>query len=215
MKKVLNLFVLLISIICFSGCSCSKLNFSFFKDKVNNIQDYRYYIVSQEVYKEDLLLYKEDKNVYLNEEKYRIVINTKEIADIESEDLYNEVEEVFYQNGNDFYYQEDGKWKIRQKETSTENIGISIKEDMFETYNIKEEGGNKFLEGIIKNSALAGFLGFDINSDSNMRLTIEISNTDKVKNISLEYVAPNGNKVVASIKVGYTQVIKFSLPAVE
>ncbi len=215
MKKVLNLLVLLISIICFSGCSCNKLNFTFFKDKVNDIEGYRYYVVTQEIYNENLLLYKEEKNVYLNEEKYRIVVNTESIADLDSENLYDEKEEVYYQNGNDFYYQENGKWKIKQKENSSANIGVSISEDIFKNYSIKEEGGNKFLEGPLKDDALDNFFGFDVEGVSEVKLSIEISNTDKVKNIALEYKAENGNKVIVSIKVGYTQVIKFSLPTVE
>ena len=215
MKKVLNLLVLLISIICFSGCSCNKLNFTFFKDKVNDIEGYRYYVVTQEIYNENLLLYKEEKNVYLNEEKYRIVVNTESIADLDSENLYDEKEEVYYQNGNDFYYQENGKWKIKQKENSSANIGVSISEDIFKNYSIIEEGGNKFLEGPLKDDALDNFFGFDVEGVSEVKLSIEISNTDKVKNIALEYKAENGNKVIVSIKVGYTQVIKFSLPTVE
>lgn len=215
MKKVLNLLVLLISIICFSGCCCNKLNFTFFKDKVNDIEGYRYYVVTQEIYNENLLLYKEEKNVYLNEEKYRIVVNTESIADLDSENLYDEKEEVYYQNGNDFYYQENGKWKIKQKENSSANIGVSISEDIFKNYSIKEEGGNKFLEGPLKDDALDNFFGFDVEGVSEVKLSIEISNTDKVKNIALEYKAENGNKVIVSIKVGYTQVIKFSLPTVE
>ena len=215
MKKVLNLLVLLISIICFSGCSCNKLNFTFFKDKVNDIEGYRYYVVTQEIYNENLLLYKEEKNVYLNEEKYRIVVNTESIADLDSENLYDEKEEVYYQNGNDFYYQENDKWKIKQKENSSANIGVSISEDIFKNYSIKEEGGNKFLEGPLKDDALDNFFGFDVEGVSEVKLSIEISNTDKVKNIALEYKAENGNKVIVSIKVGYTQVIKFSLPTVE
>lgn len=215
MKKVLNLLVLLISIICFSGCSCNKLNFTFFKDKVNDIEGYRYYVVTQEIYNENLLLYKEEKNVYLSEEKYRIVVNTESIADLDSENLYDEKEEVYYQNGNDFYYQENGKWKIKQKENSSANIGVSISEDIFKNYSIKEEGGNKFLEGPLKDDALDNFFGFDVEGVSEVKLSIEISNTDKVKNIALEYKAENGNKVIVSIKVGYTQVIKFSLPTVE
>ena len=215
MKKVLNLLVLLISIICFNGCSCNKLNFTFFKDKVKDIEGYRYYVVTQEIYNENLLLYKEEKNVYLSEEKYRIVVNTESIADLDSEILQDEKEEVYYQNGNDFYYQENGKWKIKQKENSSANIGVSISEDIFKNYSIKEEGGNKFLEGPLKDDALDNFFGFDVEGVSEVKLSIEISNTDKVKNIALEYKAENGNKVIVSIKVGYTQVIKFSLPTVE
>lgn len=215
MKKVLNLLVLLISIICFSGCSCNKLNFAFFKDKVNDIDGYRYYVITQEIYNEELLLYKEEKNVYLNDEKYRIVVNTSIIADLESENLYDETEEVYYQSGDDFYYQENGKWKTKQKENSSENIGVSISEEIFKSYSIKEEGGNKFLEGTLKDNSLDDFFGFDIEDVSDVKLSIEISNTDKVKNISIQYNAENGNRVVVSIKVGYTQVIKFSLPTVE
>ena len=51
--------------------------------------------------------------------------------------------------------------------------------------------------------------------DCSMLVSIEISNTDKVKNIAIQYKAENGNDVAVSIKVGYTQVIKFSLPTVE
>ena len=59
------------------------------------------------------------------------------------------------------------------------------------------------------------FFGFDIEDVSDVKLSIEISNTDKVKNIAIQYKAENGNDVSVSIKVGYTQVIKFSLPTVE
>ena len=96
-----------------------------------------------------------------------------------------------------------------------EELGFSISKKMFQKYTISSKNGNKFFVGTLKNESIDEFLGFDMSDASDMVMNIEISNTGKVKNISLEYIAGNGNKVVVFTKIGYTQVIKFNLPVVE
>jgi hypothetical protein len=214
MKRLLNIFIFLACAICLNGCKCSKNDFTYFKDKIDNIDNYRYYIVNQEIYNNELLLYKKEKNVYLNDNKYRIVINTKEINGIDNEELYSQSQEEYYQQGNDFYYKEGNEWKVRENQSGG-SIGFKIKESFFKKYKIKEENGNNLFSGELKSGVLTEFFGFEIKDVSNVILNIEISDTDKVKNVSLEYLENNGNRVVVAIKVGYTQVIDFKLPIVE
>ncbi len=67
----------------------------------------------------------------------------------------------------------------------------------------------------VKDKELSSFFGFDLSGVSEVKLNIEVSGTNKLKTVSLEYKEENGNKVVVSISVGYTQVIKFDLPIIE
>lgn len=214
MKKIFNVLVLVISLICISACGCGdKINFAYFSKHVNSIENYRYYVISEEIYNNELLLYKNDKNVYLDGEKIRMVLKTKEINSIDQEGLYSENEEEFYKKGTDFYYKEDGKWKIKQVEDN-ESIGFDLKKSLFSTYKITTKTKNVFV-GELKENSINEFLGFSLENVSNMTLSIEINNKDKVEKVSLEYIESNGNKVVVSIKVGYEYLSRFELPTVE
>jgi len=214
-KKILSIFLLFVSLICVNGCKCnSDVDFAFFKEKTNSIDGYKYYIVSQSIYNEELLLYKSDKNVYLDGEKEKILLTIKEINGLENEELYTLSEEEYYRFDEDFYYKENNEWKIEKREVN-EGLGISISRGLFEKYKITVKKGNKFFAGEIKQEALKEFLGFEIEDASNVILNIEINSSNKVKNISLEYKTSNNNNVTISIKVGYSQVIKFKLPTVE
>ena len=215
MKKVLNLLVLLISIICFSGCSCNKLNFAFFKDKVNDIDGYRYYVITQEIYNEELLLHSNIKSIYVDGDKYRIEIDEKTINDIEDENMYTETETEYFQQGTTFYYKENGFWKTKNAEALETSSGYSVSEDIFSSYQIKEENGNKILSGSIKNDSVSTLFGFDVSDVNELKMTVTINSNNKVKDVVLEYKADNNNKVVVSIEVGYSQVIVFELPTVE
>ena len=212
MKKLLGILLLFINLVCVSGCG-DKVDFGYFKKHVDSIKNYRYYVISEEIYNNELLLYKKDKNVYLDGEKYRIVLNTKEINDIEADDLYNQTEEEFYKKGSDFYYKENGVWKIKQVETN-ETVGFNLKKNMFSTYEISKKDKNVFT-GELKADSINEFLGFEITNVSNMALNIEISKKDKVEKVALEYLESNGNKVVVSITVGYQYLSRFELPTVE
>lgn len=214
MKRILSLFILIMSLVCINGCRCDKgVDFAYFKDKINDLEGYRYYVVSQEIYNNELLLYKKDKNVYFNDDKKRILITTKEISDIESENLYDSKEEEYYSHGNNFYYKEDGSWKIKENETK-EELGFNLNKSWFKNYKIKEEKGNKYFVGNIKNESLVDFLGFEVSDARDMIMNIEISSSNKVKNISLTYITGNLNKVIVSLKIEYSQVITFNLPVV-
>lgn len=214
MKKLLSL-LLFVGVACFSGCSCKddKIEFNYFENKTNNVQDHKYYLISQEIYNGDLLLYKHDKNVYIDDNKYKIIVDVKEINDLDEEELYSNSKEEYYRNENDFYYKEDGVWKIKENE-SVESIGFSIKKDMFEKYSIKEENGNKILSGDLKKEKISEFLGFELNDVDCLKLTLNISSEDKVKNVSLEYVDGNYNKVIISLEISYSQMANFELPDV-
>lgn len=216
MKRIFSVIALVLSLVCINGCKCSnKANFAFFKNKVSNIENYRYYVIKQEIYKEDLLLYRENKSVYLNDDKYRIEIDVKEIEEIDSEDLYNERYEEYYQKGTDFYYKENNKWKITESENKFSNIGFLIEEDMMSAYQIKEEKGNKLLIGSLKEDKISSFFGFDIVGATDVTLNVEVDNSDRVTCLSISYTSKNDNKIKVSIDVGYDYVIQFNLPVVQ
>ena len=217
MKKILCACLMVFCILGINGCKCNndnEVNFTYFKNKISNIEGYKYYVLSQEIYSGSLLTYKKEKKVYLNNEKYRIEIVENEINDLESEDIYSENVEEYYQDGTNFYYKENNEWKIKQNEKMT-GLGYSISEKMFTRYSIEEKNNIKYFNGDLKDEELSSFLGFDLSGVSEVKLKIEVSRTNKLKVVSLEYKEENGNKVVISISVGYTQVIKFDLPIIE
>lgn len=215
MKNLLNIVITLVCCICFSGCSCNENNygFNYFKKHVNVIDNYKYYIVRENIYNEELLLYKKEKHVYVDGEKYRILLNTKEIEDLDSEDLYSENEEEYYQKGTSFYYRENNEWKIREVEDNLA-IGLSINRDVFSSYKIIEEKGNKILNGKLKRGSIDAFFGFNLNNLDDVNISIVISSKDKLKNISIDYISSEGNNVNVCIDIGYSQIIKFELPVV-
>lgn len=214
MKRILKVLLLIVNLVCVSACGCgSKVDFAYFSKHVNSIENYRYYVISEEIYNNELLLYKNEKNVYLDGEKRRIVLKTSEINPIESDELYSEIQEEFYKKGTDLYYKDNGEWKIKQVEDS-ETIGFELKKGLFSDYEIKTKNKNVFV-GELKENSITEFLGFSLVNVSNVTLNIEISKKDKVEKVSLEYVESNGNKVVISIKVGYEYLSRFELPTVK
>ena len=216
MKKILCVCLIAFSILGISGCknNDNDVNFTYFKDKISNIEGYKHYSVSQSVYSGSLLTYNKEKKVYLSNEKYRIEIVEKVINGLESENMYSENTEEYYQNGTDFYYMDNGEWKIKQNEKMS-GLGYSISKKMFAKYSIEEKNNVKYFSGDLKNEELSSFLGFDLQGVSEAKLKIEVSSTNKLKVVSLEYKEENGNIVLVSISVGYTQVIKFDLPIVK
>lgn len=217
MKKILYVCLIAFCVLSMSGCKCNndnEVNFTYFKDKISSIDGYKYYVLSQKIYSGSLLTYEKEKKVYLNNEKYRIEIIENEINDLESEDMYSKNIEEYYQYGTDFYYKENNEWKIKQNEKMT-GLGYSISKKMFSKYVIEEKNNIRYFNGDLKDEELSSFLGFELSGVSEVKLNIEVSGTNKLKFVSLEYKEENGNKVVVSISVGYTQIIKFDLPIVE
>ena len=214
MKRILKVLLLIVNLVCISACSCgSKIDFAYFSKHVNSIENYRYYVISEEIYNNELLLYKNEKNVYLDGEKMRIVLKTSEINPIESSELYNESQEEFYKKGTDLYYKENDEWKIKKVEDN-EAIGFDLKKSLFSDYEISTKNKNVFV-GELKENSIKEFLGFSLTNVSNVTLSIEINKKDKVEKVSLEYVESNGNKAAISIKVGYQYLSRFELPTVK
>ena len=215
MRKILNILLVLISFIGFSGCKCKETehDFSYFKKHIGVIENYKYYVVKENIHNEELLLYQKEKHVYVDGEKYRILVDTKEIAPIDSDNLYDEKQEEFYKKGTTFYYKEGNEWRTENREVSS-SLGLTISKDIFKSYKISEEKGNKILKGNLKNDSLNNFFGFDLNNSKDVTFSIVISSKDKIKSISIEYMSNEGNNVSVSIEFSYSQIIKFELPTV-
>lgn len=213
MKKVFIVLFIIFNLIWISGCGCSKIDFTYFSEHVNSIENYKYYSLTQEIYNSDLLLYKQDKNVYFDGDKARIVIDTKNINGIDEDEIYNQNKEEFFKEGNNFYYKENGKWKIRTQENS-EKIGLSLSKDMFSDYKIDKED-KRIFRGSVKEESVNEFFGYKLENVSDIKLNIFIDKNDKVESVSLEYNESNGNKVVVSISIGYELISKFEIPTVE
>lgn len=215
MKKIFCFLLVIGCLFIFGGCKKEEsLKFSYFESAINNIDNYKSYNVSQEIYSDDLLLYDLDKNVYLYDGKYKMVVNTKEINDYSSSSLYSVIEEEYYFYENNIYYKESDVWKVREGENSELGVELSISEDFFESYNIKEENNDRFLTGVLKKDKINEFLGVDISSSNNVVFSVIISNKDRVKEIKLEYLTVNNNKVSIVMSIDYSQNIIFSLPSI-
>ena len=215
MKKIIKCLMLFVTLLFTGACSCDKPDFDLFKESLNKIEGYRYFAVSQEIYNEELLLHSNIKSIYVDGDKYRIEIDEKTINDIEDENMYTETETEYFQQGTTFYYKENGFWKTKNAEALETSSGYSVSEDIFSSYQIKEENGNKILSGSIKNDSVNTLFGFDVSDVNELKMTVTINSNNKVKDVVLEYKADNNNKVVVSIEVGYSQVIVFELPTVE
>ena len=212
MKKIFSLLLIGLNLIFVSGCRCSKVDFNYFSDNVNSIENYKYYFLTQEIYSNDLLLYKQDKNVYFDGNKSRIVIDTQSINAVDEEEIYSQNKEEFYKQENNLYYKENGKWKMKTQESS-EKIGLSLSKDMFSNYKI-DKGDKRTFQGIVKNDCINEFFGFKLENVSDVKLNIVINKNDKVESVSLEYNESNGNRIVVYINIGYELISTFEIPTV-
>lgn len=213
MKKLMSLILLMVSLFSVSACSCEKkVSFSYFQEKVNSIEGYGYYTIKQSIYNEQLLLYENEKNVYIDEDISKVVINSKQINDIDSEDLYSYENEEYYLNENTLYYFEDDSWKSKEFENSESGLGIAIEKNMFSSYKTKNVSGRKTFKGEIKNESISEFLGFEIDEVSDMVLSISVNKNGYVTSVCLDYLTNTGNEVKISLTPNYSYEFDLTLP---
>lgn len=213
MKRLFSVVLMFVSLICLSACN--KLNFSHFKDGVNNINGYKYYVVEKVIFRDDLILYQENKSVYLNNENLKIVLDSKSINDLDDDELYSNSSSEYYVSENKLYYKENDLWKVKENSSEHLNLGFEIKETMFENYSIYKNDGRDCFKGNFKDSVLGEFLGIDTSEINDAYLFIELNSKGSVISVSFNYVSDNGNNVRISLKPNYSYVLNFEVPIVE
>lgn len=197
--------------ICLGGCSRKKDNFSFYKDKVSSIEDFKSYVITKQIYNDSLLLYENKKSTYIDNNKYLIEVKEKKLDNIDSDNLYLENTERFYREGEKFYYYEDNDWKVKEVEVN-DSIGINIEKQYFDSYETKEENNLYFFEGSLKKEAINDFFGTSLNDVDNMKFGVEINSNGKVKSLALGYIGKNGNSIKIVVDFEYSSSVKFTLP---
>lgn len=213
MKKLCRVLLIVICLLSFTGCK--KESFSYFKNKIGSIDGYKYYTLTEVVYRENLVLYENKNTVYLNNQLLKIVSNNKFVNDLSSDELYTYSNSEHYIDGNDLYYYENDEWKVKEIESSESDLGINIEKNMFSKYSIYTKHGRDFFKGVFKDDVVDGFLGFDVDGVKDLTLFIEINKRGYVVEVSLSYVSVNGNNVSVSLKPNYSYVSSFELPIVE
>ena len=211
MKKIVSIFLFLVSIFLTTGCGN---DFSYFQSKVNSIDGYKYYTISQKVSNNKLILYEKNINVYFNNDMIKVITNIKEINSYEDDKLYNTSSNEFYVSDNILYYKEDGVWKTKNSDFDS-SISVDIQKNYFKSYSSSKKDGKKVFKGILKDEILKDFLGYEINDAKNVTLNIETNSKKVLTFISLNYVSSNGNDVVISFKPNYSYVLDFNLPVNE
>jgi len=213
MKKIFSLMLMVVSLFTLSGCN--KVNFSYFEEKVNSIDGYKYYTISETIYVENLLLYESKKNVYLYNNLIKVTLDSININDLDSEDLYSENSSEYYVDRNNLYYFENNEWKVKENTSESSILGLDINKEMFESYRIYKEDGRDVFSGKLKNSSINDFFDFEITGVYDLILEIVLNGGGNVVLVSLSYVSSNGNDVVISLKPNYSYVMEFELPIVE
>lgn len=208
MKKVMSIFLMIISAFLISGCGN---DFSYFKEKAANIDGYKYYTITQKVSNNKLVLYEKNISVYFNENLIKVITNIKEINGYDSDKLYDTSSNEFYVDGDTLYYLDNNEWKTKTNDFDSK-VEVNIEKNYFESYSIVKKDGKKIFKGLLKKESLKDFLGYDLEDEQNITFNIETNQNKILTYMGLTYVSSNGNDVAITFKPNYSYVLDFNLP---
>ncbi len=208
MKKVMGIFLMIISAFLISGCGN---DFFYFKEKAANIDGYKYYTITQKVSNDKLVLYEKNISVYFNENLIKVITNIKEINGYDSDKLYDTSSNEFYVDGDTLYYLDNNEWKTKTNDFDSK-VEVNIEKNYFESYSIVKKDGKKIFKGLLKKESLKDFLGYDLDGEQNITFNIETNQNKILTYMGLTYVSSNGNDVAITFKPNYSYVLDFNLP---
>ena len=208
MKKLISIFLMVISVFLISGC---ENDFSYFQEKANNVNEYKYYTISQKVSNDKLTLYEKNINVYFKEDLIKVITYIKEINSYDSDKLYNITSNEFYVEGDTLYYNENDEWKTKTSDFDS-NVSVNMDKSYFESYSITKKDGRKIFKGLLKKESMKDFLGYNLEGEQNITFNIETNRNNVLTYMSLNYVSSNGNYVSITFKPNYSYVLDFNLP---
>lgn len=211
MKKIVKFIMMFISLFALFGCND---HFLYYKNKAMNIENYKYYTLTQTISNDKLLLYEKKIKVYLNNDSQKIEIAEKEINGYEDKQMYSTKEEEYYIDGTTLYFKDNDLWKVKNIEVHN-YVGLKLKKEYFKSYEIVEKEGKNVFKGKIKKDKINEFMSFDIKDAKDVCAYIEINEKGIVLLIEISYTSSANNNVTISLKPNYSYVLDFHLPVIE